>query len=166
MKGRCTKFVLKPSHFYYLHSTVFIAFVVLTFSSGLGKDLRCPLNLEPNELAPYPYDSTRYYRCLSSGLLQVASCPTGQTFSLIQLKCTDFDYGHGEIDPAAPAPKTSTSPDRINCSHGGEEDAPNSKDTGIRNECECPETTPCPVITPCPVVSNIRQCFTKGKSSF
>lgn len=164
--------MLRLSYLHYLCFIVFIAFVVLTISSTLGKDLRCPLNLEPQELAPYPYDSTKYYKCLSSGLIQVLTCPTGQTFSLIQRKCTEFDYGHGELEPATPARTTSPSPDRRDCAHGDAEGGPKSNGAGIQtNECECPPTTPCPIeppttttttsttpcpcpdTTPCPVVS-------------
>lgn len=121
------KITLQRKQYFYISNNLFLVLltlVVLAVSSARGKDLRCPLNLEPYDLAPYPYDTTKYYECLPSGLLKISTCPTGQTFSLINAKCTEFDHGYGDREYGVPAVAATDSPNKLDCASGGVEGIP------------------------------------------
>lgn len=82
-----------------------VAIVVLAVSSALGNVLKCPNNLEPNDLWPNSNNSNKYYKCLPSGLLQPLTCPTGQYFDKAKLECfkpAKILEGYGEMESPQP----------------------------------------------------------------
>lgn len=91
-----------------------LAILTLVVASALGRDLRCPLNLEPYDLAHNPHDLTKYYRCLPNGLLEDLTCPAGQIFNPNNLECfRDDTCGDGFEEVDTPTVPTTLPPTAI-----------------------------------------------------
>lgn len=67
--------------------------LLLAVNAALGRNIRCPANLDTNEVVANQYDSTKYFMCTSSGLLEEKQCEAGHEFDKDRLVRT-LDYSH------------------------------------------------------------------------
>lgn len=59
---------------------VLVLILLLAVTATLARNLRCPANLNTDEVVANKYDSTKYFLCTAAGLLEEKQCDPGHEF--------------------------------------------------------------------------------------
>lgn len=53
-----------------------------------ARNLRCPGNLDTDQVVANSYDAAKYFRCTADGLLEELNCAYGEEFDALRGHCT------------------------------------------------------------------------------
>lgn len=70
--------------------------LLLAVTVTLARNLRCPANLDTNELVANQYDSTKYFMCTAAGILEERQCEAGDEFDKERLVCS-LNYAQSNV---------------------------------------------------------------------
>lgn len=64
-----------------MHLVLLLVLLAVT-TTTFARNLRCPGNLNPREVAANSYDRTKYFLCTDEGMLQEKDCDSGEEFDV------------------------------------------------------------------------------------
>lgn len=85
-------FFFHKSAIIFFFNSLVLCLVLCIISTVYARNLRCPGNLNTDEVVANSYDSTKYFECTAQGLLEEKQCESGFEFDPIRLVCFYYKF--------------------------------------------------------------------------